>query len=71
MIEHVVSTFWRTVSADSDDAKNNSLNYGVVMDWTVFDGFRMFARYDQLKELRKLGEAELQLTILTRVGDVM
>jgi outer membrane protein TolC len=54
-----------------DNARNNSLNYGVNLGWTIFDGFRMFARYDQLKELRKLGEAELQLTVLTKVGDVM
>ena len=54
-----------------DNARNNNLNYGLVMDWTIFDGFRMFARYDQLKELEKLGEAQLQQTILTRVSDVM
>src|SRR5690606_7721308 len=41
-----------------DNARNNNLNYGVVADWTLFDGFRMFARYDQLKELENLGEAE-------------
>lgn len=29
-----------------DNARNNNLNYGVVADWTLFDGFRMFARYD-------------------------
>lgn len=54
-----------------DDARNNNINYGVVMDWTLFDGFRMFARYDQLKELEKLGEAQLQQTILAKVSDVM
>jgi outer membrane protein TolC len=54
-----------------DDAKNNSLNYGVTLDWTVFDGFRMFARYDQLKALEKLGDAELKLVILNKAGDVM
>lgn len=54
-----------------DNAKNNSLNYGVGLDWTIFDGFGMFARYDQLKELQKLGEAELKITVLTRVSDVM
>ena len=54
-----------------DNAKNNSLNYGVGLDWTVFDGFRMFARYDQLQELEKLGETQLQLTVLSRVSDVM
>ena len=56
---------------DLDDARNNNLGYGVVMDWTIFDGFRMFARYDQLKELEKLGEAQLQQTILAKVSDVM
>ena len=54
-----------------DDALNNNLNYGVVMDWTIFDGFRMFARYNQLKELENLSEAQLQQTILAKVSDVM
>lgn len=54
-----------------DGALNNSLNYGVSLGWTIFDGFRMFARYDQLKEIEKLGETELKLTVLTRVSDVM
>jgi outer membrane protein len=53
-----------------DDAKNNSLNYGVVLDWTIFDGFRMFARYDQLEQLKMLSEAELKLNILNKVSDV-
>ncbi|MGZ5282554.1 MAG: TolC family protein [Bacteroidia bacterium] len=52
-------------------AKNSSLQYGVFLNWTVFDGFGMFARYDQLKELEKYGEANLQLTILNRVADVV
>lgn len=54
-----------------NNAQNNSLNYGVGLDWTIFDGFRMFARHDQLKELKKLGEAELKLTILTKVSSVI
>jgi len=54
-----------------ENAKNNSLSYGVNLGWTIFDGFRMFARYDQLKTVEKLGETELKFTILTRVSDVM
>lgn len=54
-----------------DNAKNNSLNYGVGLGWTIFDGFGMFARYDQLKEIRKLGETEYKFAVLTKVGDVM
>jgi len=53
-----------------DNARNNNLNYGVGLDWTVFDGFRMFALYDQLKALQKLGEAQLKLTIITKISDV-
>src|SRR5690606_9695686 len=30
-----------------------------------------FVRYDRLKEFQKLGEADMQLTILSRVGDVI
>ncbi|UWX56174.1 TolC family protein [Maribacter litopenaei] len=54
-----------------DNAVNNSLNYGVALDWTLFDGLRMFANYEQLKENRKLGDAELKQVILTTVGEVM
>lgn len=56
---------------EQDNAKNNSMNYGVNLGWTVFDGFRMFARYNQLKELEKLGETELKLVVMTRVSDVL
>lgn len=54
-----------------NNAKNNSMSYGVNLGWTIFDGFRMFARYDQLKELKKQGETELKLMVLNRVSDVM
>lgn len=53
-----------------DDAKSNSLNYGVGLDWTVFDGFKMFAKKEQLQELQKLGESQLRLTIITKISDV-
>lgn len=53
-----------------DNAKNNSLVYGVGLDWTVFVGFKMFAKLDQLKTLQKLGEANLKLTIITKISDV-
>ena len=54
-----------------NNARNNSMAYGVNLGWTIFDGFKMFAKYDQLQELQKQGETELKFTILTRVSDVM
>lgn len=53
-----------------DNAKNNSLTYGVSLGWTIFDGLRMFAMRDQLQELQKLGENQLKLTIITKISDV-
>lgn len=54
-----------------DNAKNNSLNYGVSLGWTIFDGLGMFSRYEMLKELKKQGEVELQRSVVTRVADVI
>jgi len=56
---------------DQDNARNNSMNYGVALDWTLFDGFSMFARYDILKELEDLGEVRLQQTILEKAREVL
>jgi outer membrane protein TolC len=53
-----------------NNAKNSSLNYGVGLDWTIFDGFKMFAKLDQLKELQKLGETQLKLTIITKISNL-
>lgn len=66
----------RQVRADGEvternNARSSNLNYGIGLNWTIFDGFGMFARYDQLHEFEKLGEANLQLTILARVADVI
>ncbi|MDR7371488.1 TolC family protein [Flavobacterium aquidurense] len=57
-------------STSLDNAKNNSLNYGVSLGWTVFDGMKMFARLDQLKELQRLGDAQLKQTILIKIAQV-
>lgn len=52
-------------------AKNSNMAYGPVLNWQVFDGFGMFARYDQLKEFQKLGETTLQLTIQNTLTNVI
>lgn len=53
-----------------DGAKNLNLNTGIGLEWTIFDGFRMFARHNQLKEIQKLGETELKLNVLAKVSEV-
>ena len=53
-----------------DGAINFNLNYGVSLDWTIFDGMSMFARKEQLKVLEEQGKLELQSAILSTISDV-
>ncbi|MDQ1140223.1 TolC family protein [Pedobacter agri] len=52
-------------------ARSTNNSYGADLNWTIFDGFTMFAKYDRLKELQKQGEVNARLTILTTVSDVI
>jgi len=53
-----------------EGARNLNISYGVGLEWTIFDGFQMFARNKQLKEIKNLGENELRLAVLTKVSEV-
>ncbi len=54
-----------------DNARNNSMNYGVSIGWTIFDGFGMFSRYETLKELERQGDIQFKKAVLTQVSDVI
>ena len=42
---------------------DKTLNAGVNMNWTIFDGFNIQAKYSRLKELEKQGETLTRLAI--------
>lgn len=52
-------------------ARNSNMGYGVGLNWTVFDGFSMFANYDRLKALEQQGEKNATAQILTIITDVL
>jgi outer membrane protein TolC len=54
-----------------NNAPNTGINYGVALNWTIFDGFGMFANYDRLKQLDQLGALKLQDTIQSTVAGVI
>ncbi|MDN3584184.1 TolC family protein [Mucilaginibacter flavus] len=54
-----------------NNAPNTGINYGVALNWTIFDGFGMFANYDKLKQLDQLGALRLQDTIQNTVANVI
>jgi outer membrane protein len=51
--------------------RNTNTDYGVALDWTIFDGFQMFANYDRLKKLQQQGEVNAKGTVITIVADVV
>jgi len=55
----------------TDGARSTNMAYGVGLDWTIFDGFRMFATYDKLRALEKQGEVNSKGVILTIVSQVV
>ncbi len=53
------------------NAKSSNLNYGAALDWRIFDGFQMFANYNRLKELSKLNDINLRITVQNTIVDVI
>ncbi len=54
-----------------DGVRNSNSSYGIGLDWTIFDGFRMFAAYDRLKALEQQGQQNAKLQIITTISDVI
>lgn len=51
-------------------AKNSNLTYGVGLDWTLFDGMKMFAKREQLKVLEKQSASQLKLAIVSKMSEL-
>ncbi len=54
-----------------DGARNSNMGYGIGLNWTVFDGFSMFANYDRLKALEQQGEKNATAQILNTITEVL
>ncbi len=46
-------------------------NAAVELNWTLFDGFNMFAQYDKLRELRMKSDIELQMESEALISDLL
>jgi outer membrane protein len=52
-------------------ARNSNLSYGPSINWTIFDGFAMFANLDQLRGLSRLSDLSQRDTIESTISDVI
>ncbi|MDR2840435.1 MAG: TolC family protein [Paludibacter sp.] len=55
----------------SNSGVNNSgFDLGISLNWTIFDGFQMFANYSRLAELKKIGELNTRFEIENFVSNL-
>ncbi|MEI7500991.1 MAG: TolC family protein [Bacteroidota bacterium] len=55
---------------DVSNAKNNNLNIGAQMNWTLFDGLNMFVSKQMLGVLENLGENGTRIVIEGTMSDI-
>ena len=58
-------------SSNSSNVNSNSLNASVGLDWTLFDGGKMFVTKRKLNEIQALGEIQFRDGVLQTVYDVI
>ena len=58
-----------SIDVNGVDSKNYAA--GINLNWTIFDGLKMFASLEQLKELQKVGESNYKLTVELNINDIL
>ncbi|MCR8558641.1 TolC family protein [Mucilaginibacter sp. BJC16-A38] len=56
---------------DLHGAHNATTSYGPNLNWTIFNGFGMFANYDELKQLNQLSDVRSRDTIQNTLASVI
>lgn len=58
------------LEVNQDNVKSNTLNSGAYLTWTIFDGLKMFATKERLKQLELQGQLGLKLQMENTIEDV-
>ena len=61
-------TFLDGTKRGSDGVKSNNINAAVQLNWTLFDGFKMFATKDKLAEFVQLGSINIRNQIVSSIA---
>lgn len=54
-----------------DGIRSNNISASLNMNWTVFDGFRMFATRDKLAEFVTLGSLSIKNQLINTISDII
>lgn len=70
---YVVNTISQEVSSGSPapNANSNTINAGIELNWTLFDGGKMFVTKNKLNKIQSLGEIDFKDKVLQTVYQVI
>ena len=55
----------------SNGVRSNNLNGSIQLNWTLFDGFKMFATRDKLAEFVRLGELNIKNQMVSSIATII
>jgi outer membrane protein TolC len=64
-------TYFNNTQSSSNNARTNSFNSNVTLNWTLYDGGKMFVTKQKLQEIEALGELQYKETVLQTVSNVI
>jgi outer membrane protein len=70
-IQNSKQTLANGTKQQQDDAKNTNTNYGVSLNWRIFDGFAMFANYERLQRIQASGELNFRMAVENTIANVL
>lgn len=69
-LNNTKQTYSNGTEASSSNARSNSFNANIGLNWTLFDGGKMFVTKQKLGEIEALGEMQYKERVIQTVSDV-
>jgi len=63
--------YFNNTEASSNNARSNSFTANIALNWTLYDGGKMFVTKQKLQEIEALGEIQYKETVLQTVSNVI
>jgi outer membrane protein len=70
-VNNVIQKYPSGTETKTPEAHSNSLNSGAELNWTLFDGGKMFVTKNKLGQIQTLGEIQFKDQVLQTVNDVI
>ncbi|HPO63565.1 MAG TPA: TolC family protein, partial [Candidatus Kapabacteria bacterium] len=58
-------------TSNSSTASVKNYNLGLALNWTLFDGFKMFTTKQKLEEIEKAGEINYKIQLQQSIADII